>query len=170
MEYALEAFAAGMSFTSWLNNSETYSLKFHLLLSEILLRSGDPTGFPHQLSQLGLRMPHFPLPEIQAWHALNTQHRQLLITPIGGYGDQLLYAALIPSIVPYFERVKVAVHPDLLLSALFDMEPERILIAMRAHRGSLNNPPKTTEEYIETLRVNRLRELALRVHANADSI
>lgn len=63
-----------------------------------------------------------------------------------------------------------AVHPDLFLSALFDDAPELFLRAARTHRASLHNPPKDVEGYIQTLRVNGLKELALRIEAYSEII
>ena len=61
-------------------------------------------------------------------------------------------------------------HPDVFLPALFDQQPDLFLRAVRAHRASLLNPPKDSEGYIQTLRVNGLKELALRVEAHSVAI
>ena len=61
-------------------------------------------------------------------------------------------------------------HPDVFLPALFDGQPDLFLRAVRAHRASLLNPPKDPEGYIQTLRVNGLKELALRVEAHSAAI
>ena len=53
-----------------------------------------------------------------------------------------------------------ALHPDHFLLALFENAPELFLYAARVHRASLKKPPKTQTTYIETLRKNRLMELA----------
>ena len=57
-------------------------------------------------------------------------------------------------------------HPDLFLSTLFDDEPAVFLQAVQTHRASLRNPPKDQAGYVQTLKVNRLKELALRLEAN----
>ena len=61
-----------------------------------------------------------------------------------------------------------AVHPDAFLSSLFDSQPELFLCAVRDHRTSLHNPPKDAEGYIQTLKANRLSELALRLAKHTD--
>lgn len=58
-------------------------------------------------------------------------------------------------------------HPDVFLSALFDDEPGLFLQAIQMHRDSLLNPPKDAEGYIQTLQVNGLKGLALRVEAHS---
>ncbi len=61
-------------------------------------------------------------------------------------------------------------HPDLFLSALFDDEPALFLRAVQSHRASLHHPPKDAAGYVQTLRTNGLKELALRLEANLSSI
>ena len=63
-----------------------------------------------------------------------------------------------------------AKHPDIFLASLFDEERELFLLAVRKHRASLHNPPKDATGYIQTLRVNRLRELAARLTGYEDEI
>lgn len=58
-------------------------------------------------------------------------------------------------------------HPDLFLSTLFDDNFDLFLRAVRTHRASLKNPPKTAAEYIQTLRTTGLKGLALRVEAHS---
>ena len=59
-----------------------------------------------------------------------------------------------------------AVHPDDFLTGLFDDDPILFLQAVQTHRASLLNPPKDEAGYIQTLRGNRLKELALRLEAD----
>ncbi len=44
-----------------------------------------------------------------------------------------------------------ACHPDLFLVDQLNLDAERVCMAMRQHRASLKNPPKTVEEYLTTL-------------------
>lgn len=44
-----------------------------------------------------------------------------------------------------------AQHPDEFINHLIDLSPERVIAAARRHHDRLKNPPKTKEEYIETL-------------------
>lgn len=59
-----------------------------------------------------------------------------------------------------------AVHPDDFLSGLFDDDAALFLRAVQAHRASLHHPPKDAAGYVQTLRTNRLKELAMRLEAN----
>ena len=58
-----------------------------------------------------------------------------------------------------------ALHPDVFLLALFDQDAALFLRGVQAHRASLQNPPKTAQEYLATLRVTDLKRLALRLEA-----
>ncbi len=44
-----------------------------------------------------------------------------------------------------------ACHPDPFLVDQLNLDTERVCTAMRQHRASLKNPPKTVEEYLATL-------------------
>ncbi len=44
-----------------------------------------------------------------------------------------------------------ALHPDEFIADLLDLNAERVLRAVAAHRRTLKNPPKTTTEYLDTL-------------------
>ncbi|MEP6754276.1 MAG: PIN domain-containing protein [Chthonomonadales bacterium] len=63
-----------------------------------------------------------------------------------------------------------AQHPDIFLSVMFENHTARVLDAMRNHRVSLNNPPKTPKEYLATLRANSLTQLAQHAEAFAHSL
>ncbi len=63
-----------------------------------------------------------------------------------------------------------AVHPDDFLSGLFDEDPALFLGAVQRHRASLHHPPKEAAGYVQTLRTNRLKELALRLEINLSHI
>lgn len=49
-----------------------------------------------------------------------------------------------------------AVHPDDFVVQQFDLHEGRILAAARNHRASLRNPPRTVEDYLDTLAANGL--------------
>lgn len=63
-----------------------------------------------------------------------------------------------------FPADKVEAHgvevwtPDELLMRVLRMDEEAVVRLMREHRASLKNPPKTAEEYLETLEQQRLTE------------
>ena len=44
-----------------------------------------------------------------------------------------------------------AQHPDEFIAHLIDLNPMQVLAAVARHRASLKNPPKTQEEYLDTL-------------------
>lgn len=61
-------------------------------------------------------------------------------------------------------------HPDDFILDLLDLHPARVCAAVAAHRRSLRNPPKTADEYLDTLlkqgltqTVGVLREWALMI-------
>jgi predicted nucleic acid-binding protein len=60
-----------------------------------------------------------------------------------------------------------AVHPDDYALELLDAERERFLRAVKEHRASLTNPPKTVEEYLATLENCGLRKTAERLRTEA---
>ncbi|CUR45422.1 PIN domain-containing protein [Alloalcanivorax xenomutans] len=58
-----------------------------------------------------------------------------------------------------------AVHPDDFIVQQFDLHEARVISAAKQHRASLRNPPKSVEEYLDTLAaqglvvaVDRLRD------------
>lgn len=44
-----------------------------------------------------------------------------------------------------------AIHPDDFIVDLFDLNPAKVLAAVAAQRSSLKNPPRTSEELLDTL-------------------
>ncbi len=44
-----------------------------------------------------------------------------------------------------------AQHPDTFIMHLFDLNPGAVVGAAQEHRASLKNPPKSVDEYLETL-------------------
>ena len=44
-----------------------------------------------------------------------------------------------------------ALHPDNFISHLITLYPEAVLLAAREQRCSLKNPPKTVDEFLDTL-------------------
>ena len=62
------------------------------------------------------------------------------------------------------------IHPDAFLISLFDRKQTLFLSAVRNHRASLHNPPKDAAGYIQTLKANRLTELALRLTEHEDEL
>jgi hypothetical protein len=63
-----------------------------------------------------------------------------------------------------------AVAPDEFLCRVFGHNPAALLQTMTAHRASLARPPKTPDEYVESLRKGGLIELAQRVSAQRGHI
>ncbi|MBI3681340.1 MAG: PIN domain-containing protein [Acidobacteria bacterium] len=51
-----------------------------------------------------------------------------------------------------------AQHPDEFILHLLDLAPGLVVAAARDHRESLKNPPKTVEEYLETLEAQGLTQ------------
>ncbi|MDB6139159.1 MAG: hypothetical protein JWO94_2231, partial [Verrucomicrobiaceae bacterium] len=60
--------------------------------------------------------------------------------------------------------------PDQLLSALLDANTSAVLAAMKNHRASLKNPPKTPAEYLETLAMQGLKESVERLRGELNRL
>ena len=63
-----------------------------------------------------------------------------------------------------------AMHPDKYLVSLFDDATELFLMGVRDHRASLKRPPKTVDEYLDTLKASNLTKLADRLTNHRDEI
>lgn len=63
-----------------------------------------------------------------------------------------------------------AIHPDLFASQLLDAEREAFLLAVRNHRGTLRNPPKSPDEYLATLAKAGLARTAERLGVSLDAL
>ncbi len=61
-------------------------------------------------------------------------------------------------------------HPDLFLVDQLNLDPERVCMAMRQHRSSLKNPPKTVEEYLATLEEQGLSRFSQAVRPYATEL
>jgi hypothetical protein len=64
----------------------------------------------------------------------------------------------------------LAVHPDDYAIEKLDAARERFLRAVKEHRVSLTNPPKTVEDYLATLENCGMRKTAARLRADAAAI
>ena len=51
-----------------------------------------------------------------------------------------------------------AIHPDAFLGLLLERDPAKVLLAAERQRQSLKNPPKSRDEFLETLRSQGLIE------------
>jgi hypothetical protein len=63
-----------------------------------------------------------------------------------------------------------ALHPDDFACLLLQEREEEFRSAVRAHRLSLRNPPRTVEEYLDALQHSGLPEMACRLAAFRDEI
>jgi len=61
-----------------------------------------------------------------------------------------------------------AQHPDLFIIHLLDLALARVLNAAKRQRASLKNPPKTAEEFLDTLAGQQLPETVARLRDYAD--
>jgi len=52
----------------------------------------------------------------------------------------------------------IAQHPDDFIVDLLDLNPAKVIQAMAHHRGSLRNPPKSADEYLDTLQAQGLSQ------------
>jgi predicted nucleic acid-binding protein len=60
--------------------------------------------------------------------------------------------------------------PDQLLCALLDANTSAVLAAMKNHRASLKNPPKSPAEYLETLALQGLKESVERLRGEMEQL
>ena len=63
-----------------------------------------------------------------------------------------------------------ALHPDKFLANLFQDNSSKFLDTARTHRTSLKKPPQSVPEYLETLKVCGLRDLAVLLASYPDQI
>jgi len=63
-----------------------------------------------------------------------------------------------------------AQHPDEFVHYLIDLSPGQVCRAVRAHRASLKNPPKSAAEYLDTLRHQSLPSTVSALQDFADVI
>jgi hypothetical protein len=57
----------------------------------------------------------------------------------------------------------LAQHPDQFLLSLINRDPQQVLRSIEIARNRLKNPPKTFDEYLDTLRTQGLVEVAARL-------
>jgi hypothetical protein len=62
------------------------------------------------------------------------------------------------------------VHPDDYAVELLDAERGRFLRAVKEHRASLTNPPKTVNEYLATLEGCGLKKTAIRLRPDTAAL
>lgn len=63
-----------------------------------------------------------------------------------------------------------AEHPDEFMTSLLFLEPATICLAVRRHRQSLKNPPKTAHEYLATIQQQGLPKFVSQLHRFLDLI
>lgn len=63
-----------------------------------------------------------------------------------------------------------AVHPDDFVAQQFDLNEGRILAAVKSHRAALRNPPRSVDEYLETLAASGLVRTADRLREFRDML
>lgn len=63
-----------------------------------------------------------------------------------------------------------AQHPDEFIIHLIDLSPKTVSAAIKKHRLSLKNPPKTVEEYLETLKNQSLKQVTIELNNLKDHI
>ena len=80
-----------------------------------------------------------------------------------------LYPPSLRDLLMWLATIRIY-SPEIFLCALYDEKPELFLRGLKAHRASLQNPTKDAESYIQTLRTNGLKWLALRLEAQPNGI
>jgi hypothetical protein len=64
----------------------------------------------------------------------------------------------------------IALHPDTFLLELIEKDPELVFAAVREHRLSLLNPPKTPEDYLAALERHHMTATAAALRAMIDRL
>ena len=78
--------------------------------------------------------------------------RHVLAAAIRGRADVIVTSNL--NDFPHHTLAKFGIeaqHPDQFITYLLDLAPSAVCTAAKRHRESLKNPPKTVDEYLETL-------------------
>lgn len=108
---------------------------------------------------------HEPL--IETLHLPDPNDRHVLAAAITGRADVIVTKNLkdFPpdSLAPFGIRAQ---HPDVFVRSLLDLNEAATLAAVARHRASLRHPPKSVDEYFETLLAQELPETVrvLRLH------
>lgn len=83
--------------------------------------------------------------------------RHVLAAAIRGRADVIVTANLRDFPEPIISAFGIeAQHPDEFVLNLLDLAPGIVAAAAQEHRQSLRNPPKTVQEYLETLEAQSL--------------
>jgi predicted nucleic acid-binding protein len=107
---------------------------------------------------------------IPALHLPDPEDRHVLAAAIEANASHIVTFNLsdFPDVALMPHNIR-AVHPDYYLSALFDENAEVFCAGVQAHRAALKNPVKSQQGYIDTLRSNRLYEVAIRLDRYRDA-
>ncbi len=110
-------------------------------------------------------------PFIEQLHLPDPDDRHVLAAAIVG-GAQLIITFNLrdfpeTALAPYGIE---AVHPDTFAVQQFDLNEARVIEAARKHRHSLRNPPKSADEYLDTLAANGLVVTADRLRTFAETL
>jgi predicted nucleic acid-binding protein len=96
---------------------------------------------------------------IDGLHLPDPDDRHVLAAAIRGRADVIVTANLkdfpAESLAPFGIDAQ---HPDEFILHLLDLAPGKVSGAARDHRHSLKNPPKTIEEYLDTLEAQGLTQ------------
>jgi len=79
----------------------------------------------------------------------DSNDRHVLAAAIIGKADLIITFNLkdFPSTALQPYNIK-AQHPDIFITALMDIAPDEVIRAIKRHRASLKNPPKSVDEYL----------------------
>lgn len=82
----------------------------------------------------------------------DTNDRHVLAAAIKGQAEVILTFNLKDFPADYLSQFNVwAQHPDEFMSDLLDIAPGEVLLATRQQRAALKNPPRTVDEFLDTL-------------------
>lgn len=72
--------------------------------------------------------------------------------------------------VPLSQYGIQAIHPDEFLASQLDVAPNLFCLAVKRHRTSLKHPPKTAEEYLQTLESQGLHQTVTKLRTFVELI
>ena len=82
----------------------------------------------------------------------DTNDRHVLAAAIKGQAEVIVTFNLKDFPADYLSQFNVwAQHPDEFMSDLIDIAPGEVLLAARQQRAALRNPPRTVDEFLDTL-------------------
>lgn len=120
-----------------------------------------PTSLERTRQVMDQKFPHSLVegyqPLIQTLHLPDSNDRHVLAVAIHAEASLIVTFNLgdFPREILTSHNIE-AISPDFFIQRLIDIDAKRICSAVATHRANLKRPPKTVDEYLETLRRQKL--------------